>query len=93
MIRIIIGPDAIKKEGLDKITKSLVKRLYKYTDETHCEVLFLVDVKKEDISYIMRQILRILDMGMTIMTRVDINDIQKNVDIHGNELEVTLRAT
>ena len=41
----------------------------------------------------MRQILRVLDMGMTIMTRVDINDIEKNVDIQGNELEVTLRAT
>ena len=93
MIRIIIGPDVIKKEGLDKITKSLVKRLYKYTDETHCEVLFLIGVKKEDISYMMRQILRVLDMGMTIMTRVDINDIEKNVDFQGNELEVTLRAT
>lgn len=93
MIRIIIGPDAIKKEGLDKLTKSLVKRLYKYTDGSYCEVLFLVDVKKEDISYIMRQILRILDMKMTIMTRVDVNDIQKNVDLQGNELEVTLRAT
>lgn len=93
MIRIIVGPDAIKKEGLDKITKSLVKRLYKYTDEPYCEVLFLIGVKKEDISYMMRQILRVLDMGMTIMTRVDVNDIQKNVDFQGNELEVTLRVT
>ncbi len=93
MIRIIVGPEAIKKEGLDKITKSLVKRLYKYTDEPYCEVLFLVDVKKEDISYMLRQILRVLDMGMTIMTRVDVNDIKKNVGIQGGELEVTLRAT
>lgn len=93
MIRIIIGPDGIKKEGLDRVTKSIVKRLYKYTDGPHCEVLFLAGVKKEDISYILRQILRVLDMEMTIMTRVDVNDIQKNVDFHGNELEVTLRVT
>ena len=41
----------------------------------------------------LRQILRVLDMGMTIMTRVDVNDIKKNVGIQGGELEVTLRAT
>ena len=72
MIRIIVGPDGIKKEGLDNVTKSIVRHLYKYTDEPHCEVLFLVGVKKEDISYLMRQILRVLDMGMTIMTQVDV---------------------
>ena len=29
MIRIIIGPDAIKKEGLDRVTKSIVKKMHK----------------------------------------------------------------
>lgn len=93
MIRIVIDPGAIKRDGLDKITKSLVKRLYKYTDEPYCEVLFLIGVKKEDISYMMRQILRVLDMGMTIMTRVDTENIQKNLSLQGDEISVTLRVT
>lgn len=93
MIRIIISPDAIKKEGLDKVTKSIIKRLHKYTDETHCEVLFLIGVEKGDIHYILRQIHRVLDMGLTIMTEVDAANIKKDVGIQGNEIEVTLRVT
>lgn len=93
MIRIVISPDAIKKEGLDKITKSIVKRLHNYTDVTHCEVLFLIGADKGDIHYILRHILRILDMGLTIMTEVDAANIEKDVGIQGNEIEVTLRVT
>lgn len=93
MIRIIISPDAIKKEGLDKVTKSIIKRLHKYIDETHCEVLFLIGVEKGDIHYILRQIHRVLDMGLTMMTEVDAANIKKDVGIQGNEIEVTLRVT
>lgn len=93
MIRIIISPDAMKKEGLDRVTKSIVKRLHKYTDSSHCEVLFLIGVEKGDIHYILRHILRILDIGLTIMTEVDSANIKRDVGIQGNEVEVTLRVT
>ena len=93
MIRIIISPDAIKKEGLDKVTKSIIRRLHKYTNETHCEVLFLKGIEKGDIHYILRHILRVLDMGLTIVTQVNTEDFKKDVGIQGNEVEVTLRVT
>lgn len=93
MIRIIIGPDAIKKEGLDRVTKSLVKKMHTLTNENHCEVLFLNGVTTSDMHYMMRHILRILDMALTIMTQVDSNNIKDGVDHQGNELEVTIRVT
>ena len=88
MIRIIIGPDPIKKEGLDRVTKSLVKHMHRLTDENHCEVLFLTGVTKGDIHYMMRHILRVLDMALTIMTQVKPDNIKDS-----NELEITIRVT
>ncbi|MDE0087526.1 MAG: hypothetical protein OXU23_17520 [Candidatus Poribacteria bacterium] len=88
MVRIIIGPNPIKKEGLDRVTKSLVKQIHRLTNEEHCEVLFLTGVTKGDIHFLMRHILRVLDMALTIMTQVDPDNI-KNSD----ELEITIRVT
>ncbi len=88
MVRIIIGPEAIKKEGLDRVTKSLVKQIHKLTNESHCEVLFLTGVTKGDIHYMMRHVLRVLDMALTIMTQVTPDNIKDN-----KELEVTIRVT
>ena len=93
MIRIIIGPDAIKKDGLDRVTKSIVKQIHKLPAEDHCEVLFLIGVTKGDIHYMMRHILKVLDMALTIMTRVAPGDINEGVDLQGNELNVTVRIT
>ncbi len=87
MIRIIIGPDPIKKEGLDRVTKSLVKQMHKLTNENHCEVLFLTGVTIGDIHFMMRHILRILDMALTIMTQVDPDNIKDR-----DELEITIRV-
>ena len=92
MIRIIIGPDAIKKEGLDRVTKSLVKKMHTLTDENRCEVLFLTGVSTSDMHYMMRHILRILDMALTIMTQVNSDNIKDGVDHQGNELKVTIRV-
>ena len=92
MIRIIIGPDAIKKEGLDRVTKSIVKKMYTLTDENHCEILFLTGVTKGDIHYMMRHILKVLDMALTIMTQVNSDNIKDGVDHQGNELKVTIRV-
>ena len=93
MVRIIIGPDAIKKEGLDRVTKSIIKKIHKFSNENHCEVLFLTGVTKGDINYMIRHILRVLDMALTIMTRVDSDNIKDSVDHQGNELKVTLKVT
>lgn len=93
MIRIVIGPDPIKKEGLDRVTKSLVKQMHRLKNENHCEVLFLTGVTTSDIHYMMRHILRILDMALTIMTQVTLDNINESVDIQGNELKVTIRVT
>lgn len=93
MIRIIIGPNPIKKEGLDRVTKSLVKQMHRLTNEEHCEVLFLTGVTTSDIHYMMRHVLRILDMALTIMTRVNADNINEGVDQQGNELKVTIRVT
>jgi len=91
MVRIIIGPDAIKKDGLDMVTRSLVKQLHKLADEDHCEVLYLTGVAKGDIHYTVRHILRVLDMALTIMTQVSPDKINSSVDLKGNELELTIR--
>ncbi|MCE2402739.1 hypothetical protein J4G08_17880 [Candidatus Poribacteria bacterium] len=88
MIRIIIGPDPIKKDGLDRVTKSLVKQMHRLTNENYCEVLFLSGVTKGDIHYMMRHVLRILDMPLTIMTQVTPDNIKDS-----NELEITIRVT
>ena len=88
MVRIIIGPDAIKKEGLDRVTKSIVKKFHTLSNENHCEVLFLTGVTIGDIHYMMRHVLRILDMPLTIMTQVTPDNIKDN-----KELEVTIRVT
>jgi methyl coenzyme M reductase subunit C len=93
MIRIIIGPDAIKKEGLDRVTKSVIRKIRKLTNENHCEILFFTGVTKSDISYTMRHILRIFDIPLTIMTQVSSDNIKDNVDQQGNELEVTIKVT
>jgi hypothetical protein len=93
MIRIIIGPDPIKKEGLDRVTKSLVKQMHRLTNENRCEILFLTGVTKGDIHYMLRHILRVLDMALTIMTQVNLDNINEGVDQQGNELEVTVRVT
>ena len=87
MIRIIIGPDPIKKEGLDRVTKSLVKQMHRLTNENHCEVLFLTGVTIGDIHYMMRHILRVLDMALTIRTQVDPDNIKDS-----DELEITIRV-
>ncbi|RKU15988.1 hypothetical protein C6501_06025 [Candidatus Poribacteria bacterium] len=93
MIRIIIGPDPIKKDGLDRVTKSLVKQMHRLKNEKHCEVLFLTGVTTGDIHYMMRHILRILDMALTIMTQVNPDDINEGMDQQGNELKVTIKVT
>ena len=93
MIRIIIGPNAIKKEGLDRVTKSVIKEIRKLTHENYCEVLFLIGVTKNDVSYTIRHILRIFDMPLTIMTQVNSDNIKDNVDQQGNELKVTIKVT
>lgn len=91
MVRIIVGPDPIKKHGLDHITKSLIKQIHKLTTENCCEVLFLEGLTKGDIQYLMRHILRILDMQMTIVTQVDINSIDEDTDFKGNKLKITVK--
>lgn len=88
MVRIIIGPDQIKKEGLDRVTKSLVKQIHRLTNEEHCEILFLTGVTKGDIQFMLRHILRVLDMALTIMTQVDPDNIKDS-----DELEITIRVT
>ena len=88
MVRIIIGPNPIKKEGLDRVTKSLVKQIHRLTNEDHCEVLFLTGVTKGDIHFMMRHILRVLDMALTIMTQVNPDNIKDS-----DELEITIRVT
>ena len=88
MVRIIIGPDAITKEGLDRVTKSIVKKFHTLKNEKHCEVLFLTGVTKGDIQFMLRHILRVLDMALTIMTQVDPDNIKDN-----DELEITIRVT
>lgn len=93
MIRIVIGPDPIKKEGLDRVTKSLVKQMHRLKNENHCEVLFLTGITIGDIHYMMRHILRVLDMALTIMTQVNSDNINEGVDQQGNELKITIRVT
>ncbi|MDE0482001.1 MAG: hypothetical protein OXI67_05445 [Candidatus Poribacteria bacterium] len=88
MVRIIIGPEIIKKEGLDRVTKSLVKQIHRLTNEEHCEILFLTGVTKGDIHFLMRHILRVLDMPLTIMTQADPDNIKDS-----DELEITIRVT
>lgn len=88
MVRIIIGPNPIKKEGLDRVTKSLVKQIHRLTNEDHCEILFLTGVTKGDIHFMMRHILRVLDMALTIMTQVNPDNIKDS-----DELEITIRVT
>ena len=53
MIRIIIGPDAIKKEGLDRVTKSVIRKIRKLTNENHCEILFFSHKKRYYDFYIL----------------------------------------
>ncbi len=88
MVRIIIGPNPIKKEGLDRVTKSLVKQIHRLKNEDHCEILFLTGVTKGDIHFLMRHILRVLDMALTIMTQVTLDNIENS-----DELEITIRVT
>lgn len=88
MVRIIIGADPIKKDGLDRVTKSLVKQMHRHTNENHCEVLFLTGVTIGDIHYMMRHILRVLDMALTIKTQVNPDNIKGS-----NELKVTIKVT
>jgi len=88
MVRIIIGPNPIKKEGLDRVTKSLVKQIHRLTNEEHCEILFLTGVTKGDIHFLMRHILRVLDMPLTIMTQVNPDNIKDS-----DKLEITIRVT
>ncbi len=88
MVRIIIGPNPIKKEGLDRVTKSLVKQIYRLKNEDRCEILFLTGVTKGDIHFMMRHILKVLDMALTIMTQVDPDNIKDS-----DELEITIRVT
>ena len=52
MIRIIIGPDGIKRKGLDQVTKSLIKEAHKMSKENGCEIIFLTGITNNDISYI-----------------------------------------
>ncbi len=93
MNRIIIGPSAIKREGLDRVTKSVVKEIRKLSKEEHCEILFLMDISNEDISYMLRHILRILDTALTIITRIDLEYVNKTEDKLGNELALTMKFT
>ena len=88
MVRIIIGPDPIKKEGLDRVTKSLVKQMHRLTNENHCEVLFLTGVTTGDIHYMMRHIFRVLDMALTIRTQVNPDNIKDS-----SELKITIKVT
>ncbi len=93
MIRIIIGPDAIKRKGLDTVTKSIVKESHKLSDENGCEIIFLDGIQNTDINYMLRNLIRLLDMPLIIMTRVNSEDINKTVDRKGNELDRTLKVT
>ncbi|MDE0636878.1 MAG: hypothetical protein OXI43_13655 [Candidatus Poribacteria bacterium] len=88
MVRIIIGPDPIKKDGLDRVTKLLAKQMHRLTDEDYCEVLFLTGVAIGDILFMLRRVLKVLDMALTIMTQVNPDNIKDS-----NELEVTIRIT
>ena len=93
MIRIIIGPDAISNKGLDRITKSIVKEIHKLSNENGCEIIFLTGITNADINYMLRNMIRLLDMPLIIMTRVNSEDINKTVDRKGNELDRTLKVT
>lgn len=88
MVRIIIGPDPIKKDGLDRVTKLLAKQMHRLTDEDYCEVLFLTGVAIGDILFMLRRVLKVLDMALTIMTQVNPDNIKDS-----SELEVTIRIT
>lgn len=88
MVRIIIGPDPIKKDGLDRVTKLLAKQMHRLTDEDYCEVLFLTGVAIGDILFMLRRVLKVLDMALTIMTQVNPDNIKDS-----NKLEVTIRIT
>ena len=93
MIRIIISPDAIKRKGLDTVTKSVVKESRKLSNENGCEIIFLDGIQNTDINYMLRNLIRLLDMPLIIMTRVNSEDINKTVDRKGNELDRTLKVT
>ena len=75
LIRIIVGPDVIKKAGLDRVGRTLLRRLNKIDREDFvvekCEILFLDGASIQDISYLLRNMLNILDTELTIRTRVD----------------------
>ncbi|MCY4401986.1 MAG: hypothetical protein OXD54_05355 [Candidatus Poribacteria bacterium] len=92
MIRIMIGPDAIKSKGLDTVTKSVIKEIHKLSNENGCEILFLMGITNNDVNYMLRNMIRLLDMPLIIMTRVNIEDIEKSVDRKGNELDRTLKV-
>lgn len=84
MIRIIIGPDVIKRDGLDRVGKVILRRLRKLTNETiindnTCEILFLAGVAINDINYMLRNMLRLLeDMALNIKTCVDPDTIENS---------------
>ena len=95
MIQIVIGPNAIKKEGLDNITKAITKTLYKYTDVKHCHVIFLTGISKGDIQYLIRHIMRILDTALIIETEVNLNITDADADegVEGHREDIELIAT
>ena len=93
MIRIIIGPDVIKKSGLDRVGKVIVRRLRKLrneniTNENKCEILFLAGVAVNDINYLLRNMLRLLDMVLTIKTEVDPDTIGNS-----DEFKIIIKVT
>ena len=93
MVRLIIGPETIKKDGLDRSTKSIVKRINRIENSSRFEILFLNGVDKGDIHYIIRHLLKILDIGLTIITQVDLDNVNDEVDFYGNKLKVTIKIT
>lgn len=91
MIQILIGPNAIQKEGLDNVTRSITKTLFKYTDVRHCHLMFLTGVTNSALQYIIRHILRVLDMSLTIETQVNLN-IDGSVEPQDDELIATIKV-
>ncbi len=93
MIRIIIGPDVIKKSGLDRVGKVIFRRLRKLTNENitndnRCEILFLAGVAVNDINYLLRNMLGLLDMALTIKTEVDPDTIESS-----DEFKIIIKVT
>lgn len=85
MSRIIIGPAQINKVGLDNVGKLLTRRLYKLKNDidnhAKIEILFLNGISIGDISYLLRNVLKLLDTEteLNVKTKVDLEAVN-NLD-------------